>query len=353
MAKIGHHCRNYINFNIMSKEIKQNRLSLYYDGKITPKIEIFLKLFGYEILKGTNTDYNCIFTDGTTNMAYFMHYDGNGDTMRKESTKIDYDVHDELTFICLTALNHQNDIYQLFISDSDESWANLGLWRPKGSPSICLIEDNDIAVRNKTSHKATPNEIFNLLKNKDNRNIIHKFYYDNVIKRDSNENKQNQNLYDKKLDYESGKSYKNNTDNTKPCCFGKDKTNLPSYSFMAYNVKKVWNKKKIYISLPITGRDIEETKKKCASVKEWLSGMYKEFDFITPFEINTTTDKPYSYYMGKDISVLLDCQGIILLDEWETSKGCRLEKAAADIYQIPSIELETLRKTTNFLDLLK
>lgn len=43
---------------------------------------------------------------------------------------------------------------------------------------------------------------------------------------------------------------------------------------------------------------------------------------------------PYSQLMGKDIAALLECSAILLCKGWEKSKGCRLEKATADIYDL-------------------
>lgn len=88
--------------------------------------------------------------------------------------------------------------------------------------------------------------------------------------------------------------------------------------------------KKIYISLPITGHDIEEIKARC----EHAAGILNKKGFIpvSPFDISPDTDASYSEHMGNDIRALLDCDGIIFLDGWERSKGCRLELAAAIIY---------------------
>ena len=55
---------------------------------------------------------------------------------------------------------------------------------------------------------------------------------------------------------------------------------------------------------------------------------------ITPFDINEDLSLPYSQLMGKDIAALLECSAILLCKGWEKSKGCRLEKATADIYDL-------------------
>ena len=48
---------------------------------------------------------------------------------------------------------------------------------------------------------------------------------------------------------------------------------------------------------------------------------------------NTTSSmKPYSYYMGKDIEALLECDAILRCAGWSNSKGCALESQCAHIY---------------------
>ena len=89
---------------------------------------------------------------------------------------------------------------------------------------------------------------------------------------------------------------------------------------------------KLYISIPITGRPIEEAKRHAENIKAQLTPYGHEC--ITPFDVCPETDKPYAYYMGHDIEALLsdDVDGIVLGNGYYESKGCRLEEAAAIIY---------------------
>lgn len=91
------------------------------------------------------------------------------------------------------------------------------------------------------------------------------------------------------------------------------------------------SKKKVYISLPITGRPIVEAKRLAKAAKKILTE--KGYSVITPFDVCQETDAPYSYYMGKDIMSLLECDCVYFLHGWEKSKGCLLEYAAAKIYE--------------------
>ena len=98
-------------------------------------------------------------------------------------------------------------------------------------------------------------------------------------------------------------------------------------------------RKRIYISIPISGHDLEEVKEKARDIREWV--LWDVFgsrkcrirpDVITPFDVCPEPDKPYSYYMGKDIEALLECDAIYLCEGWQNSKGCMAEFEVARIY---------------------
>ena len=97
-------------------------------------------------------------------------------------------------------------------------------------------------------------------------------------------------------------------------------------------------RKRIYISIPISGHDLEEAKEKARDIRKCL--LWDEFDWeegwstdvITPFDVCPEPDKPYSYYMGKDIEALLECDAIYLCEGWQNSKGCMAEFEVARIY---------------------
>lgn len=94
-------------------------------------------------------------------------------------------------------------------------------------------------------------------------------------------------------------------------------------------------KKKLYISLPITGLPIDEVKKQAELYKNlWC----KKYEVITPFDINPDQDKTYSYYMGKDIEALLECDLIYMSPGWVHSKGCNAEYQIAKIYGIKILD---------------
>jgi hypothetical protein len=88
-------------------------------------------------------------------------------------------------------------------------------------------------------------------------------------------------------------------------------------------------KKKLYISLPITGYDLEKVK---IEAETWKDVFKKSYSVITPFDVCTEENLTYSHCIEKDIRALLDCDAVFFAYGWMNSKGCNLEYAAAKIY---------------------
>lgn len=89
-------------------------------------------------------------------------------------------------------------------------------------------------------------------------------------------------------------------------------------------------KTKVYISLPISGHDIEQVKKRAEEVKQRIQN--DRVEVITPFDVCDEKDRPYSYYMGRDIEALIECDGIYVCNGWHSSKGCQAEVHVAVVY---------------------
>lgn len=96
--------------------------------------------------------------------------------------------------------------------------------------------------------------------------------------------------------------------------------------------------KRVYVSLPISNR--EDTV--YARYNEALRKLY-EMSFNDDIEIHAATDihefdengptvehkEDWNYYMAQDIPELLMCDTIFMCDDWEKSKGCKVELAIA------------------------
>ncbi|MGN1217930.1 MAG: DUF4406 domain-containing protein [Phocaeicola sp.] len=89
-------------------------------------------------------------------------------------------------------------------------------------------------------------------------------------------------------------------------------------------------KKKVYVSLPISGHDINCVKERAERAAQYLRD--KDYEPVTPFDVSQDENASYAEHMGKDINALLDCDAVFFLRGWENSKGCQLERHAAIIY---------------------
>lgn len=86
----------------------------------------------------------------------------------------------------------------------------------------------------------------------------------------------------------------------------------------------------IHISLPITGHPIAEVRRRAETIRTEL--LIKNHVPVLPFDVSPNPDAPYAEHIGRDISALLQCEAALFLDGWMSSKGCRLEMEAAQIY---------------------
>lgn len=99
-------------------------------------------------------------------------------------------------------------------------------------------------------------------------------------------------------------------------------------------------KRKIYISLPITGHNILQQRAKALEVIDRLSvKMGQDADFINPFDISDAlnslhkamgiTPPSYEEYMLYDLKAQNACQATFFCLGWDASEGCTREHSNA------------------------
>lgn len=94
-------------------------------------------------------------------------------------------------------------------------------------------------------------------------------------------------------------------------------------------------KKKIYISSPITGYNLNERHKFFARIEKELTILgYKA---VNPMSKPLSDSAPYTEHMKEDLRLLLGCDGIIVPNRWRCSKGCEMERRVADACGIPVV----------------
>lgn len=102
------------------------------------------------------------------------------------------------------------------------------------------------------------------------------------------------------------------------------------------------NKKKIYISLPVTSRKeptiqerVREAEKRCRYITARLKRLqaFAGWKIVTPFDIApAVTEKTEAEILGGCVQAVLECDAILLDYDYTQSRGARLESAAAALY---------------------
>ncbi len=90
---------------------------------------------------------------------------------------------------------------------------------------------------------------------------------------------------------------------------------------------------KIYISIPISDRDIKRAKKLVESTAELLR--LQGHIPVNPFDVHAPDGmkerEQYAYYIGEGVKMLMTCDAILMLDRrWSKNKGCSIEHFIAD-----------------------
>lgn len=95
---------------------------------------------------------------------------------------------------------------------------------------------------------------------------------------------------------------------------------------------------KIYISLPITGYAIDHVEARCVFATGVLQA--KGHEAVNPLDVCGVAgnEMDYAACMGRDIEALLHCDAIVMLDGSKQSKGCKLERKAAELYGLQVFE---------------
>ena len=84
---------------------------------------------------------------------------------------------------------------------------------------------------------------------------------------------------------------------------------------------------KIYISLPISGRNLQDAVNEAANAEEII--LAKGHTPINPFKVHPGTGTEYADYLCADLRALFDADAIVFLPGWSYSNGCYIEHEVA------------------------
>jgi len=81
--------------------------------------------------------------------------------------------------------------------------------------------------------------------------------------------------------------------------------------------------KRVYLSLPISGYDIDERRDTAASVQRRLEA--HGYEVYSPMCNGLPADAGTHAHMRRDFEMLLQCDAIYMMERWTHSKGCQVE----------------------------
>lgn len=87
-------------------------------------------------------------------------------------------------------------------------------------------------------------------------------------------------------------------------------------------------KLRVYVSGPISGLTVEVARRRFDNAKALLTK--SGYDVVTPFDNGLPADAPYPDHMKADIRLLLDCDAIFMLPDWDRSPGACAEHKVAE-----------------------
>ena len=99
--------------------------------------------------------------------------------------------------------------------------------------------------------------------------------------------------------------------------------------YAGINMERQNLRPKIYISGKITGLDPEEAKRLFNEAEGWINANY-DYKAVNPMKkVPYVEGKLWEEYMCDDIRLLIDCDAIYMLSNWEDSRGAKIEHEIA------------------------
>lgn len=86
----------------------------------------------------------------------------------------------------------------------------------------------------------------------------------------------------------------------------------------------------IYVSLPISGQDMERVKKDCKKAVEVITR--KGHTAVTPFDDVADNNITYPERIGKNTTNLIKCDAVLFIDRWKNTRECRQDDWVAFAY---------------------
>ena len=98
---------------------------------------------------------------------------------------------------------------------------------------------------------------------------------------------------------------------------------------------------KIFISIPMYGREVVDISRDMSIVEDEIIDRYPDAEIINTLSneliIDDNIKNKRLYYLGDALKKLAKCDAIYFCKGWQYARGCRVEHEAAVLYKIPMI----------------
>lgn len=100
--------------------------------------------------------------------------------------------------------------------------------------------------------------------------------------------------------------------------------------------------KKLFISQPMRGKTDEEIlqERKALIADAAVALREDEIQVLDTIFTDFSEDTPPLVYLGRSLEMLAHADAAVFAPGWETARGCRIERDAAEAYGIPIVELK-------------
>ena len=104
---------------------------------------------------------------------------------------------------------------------------------------------------------------------------------------------------------------------------------------------------RVFVSVPVRGRSDAEVAAEKQAVLERVRNAYPN-DTLELIDSNVTEDAPMDgdragvWYLGKSLELLATADLAVFADGWRDARGCRIERAVCEAYNIPIFPVRDL-----------
>ena len=103
---------------------------------------------------------------------------------------------------------------------------------------------------------------------------------------------------------------------------------------------------KVMISIPMNGRNESEVKEQKRKIKEAFAKLHIEV--VNSVFMESPRQGEYNnevlYYLSKAIDVMGKVDAVYFVKDWETARGCRIERQICEAYGVKILEYDFIKE---------